>query len=141
VVGALGLLLLVLALSVRLPSLVAWALGLLGAEYAAALFLRSETIDALAPLFATGLLFVGELAYWSLELHLPVARGAASRRIGRLILLGLVGGGIAALVLAFSEIAQSGGLGLEAIGVVATGGAIALVALLARSGSRAADTP
>jgi hypothetical protein len=132
-VGAIALILLVASLVIRLPSLVAWALGVLGATYAVALLLRGETIDALAPVYAVVLLLVGELAYWSLELHLPAAPDAAARRAGRLALLALVAGGIAALVLAVSEAAGEGGLGLEAAGVVAAGGTLALVALLARS--------
>jgi hypothetical protein len=131
-VGGLALVLLAVSLVVRLPSLVAWALGVVGAEYAVALMLRGETIDAYAPIFAVGLLVVGELAYWWLELHLPAEPGAVRRRVGRIMLLTLVAGGISTLVLAASEAATAGGLGLEALGVAAAGAVLALVALLAR---------
>ena len=132
-VGGLAAILLVLALSVRLPGLVAWAIAVAGGAYAAALLLRNGTIDGFAPLYAVGLLLVAELAYWSLELHVPSEEGIVARRAGRLALLALVSGGVAALVLAASELAAEGGLALEAIGVAAVGGALALVAVLLRS--------
>ena len=132
-VGLLGALILVVALVARFPGLVAWAVALLGAGYSAALLLEGGTIDAGAPLYAVGLLLLAELAYWSLELHLPSDPGITARRVGRLVLIALVAGGVSALVLAASELAAEGGLGLEALGVAAAGAALALVALLARS--------
>ncbi len=132
-VGMLGMLLLVAALVVQVPAVAAWGVALLGAEYATALLLRGGTIDPFAPVVAVGLLLVAELAYWSLEPHLAGDRGIARRRVQRLVLLALVTGGVSAIVLAASEAAGRGGLGLEAIGVAAAAAALAIVALLARS--------
>ena len=136
-VGLLGVLLLLVALAGQLPAVVAWAVALLGAAYATALLLRGGTIDGLAPVVAVGLLLTAELAYWSLEPHLPSDRGIARRRAQRLALLALVGGGVSALVLAASEAAGRGGLGLEALGVAAAAGALAVVAWLSRSAAGA----
>jgi hypothetical protein len=127
---------LLVALVARLPSLVLSGVAILGAEYAVSLLLRGGTIDGKAPLFAVGLLLVAEGSYWSFEPHLPSDPGIAGRRLGRLAILGLVGGGVSALVLAVSELAAEGGLGLEALGVAAAGGALTLVALLALSAAR-----
>jgi len=137
-VGLVGLLLLLAALAVQAPAVVAWGVALLGAEYATALLLRGGTIDPLAPVVAVGLLLVAEFAYWSTEPHPPGDRGIARRRLQRLVLLALVAGGVSAIVLAVSEAAGRGGLGLEAIGVAAAAGALAVVALLARSAGKAA---
>jgi hypothetical protein len=131
-VGGLGLLALVVALAGRLTGLLPWAIALVAGEYATALLLRGGTIDGAAPLYGAGLLVLAELAYWSLELPLAAEPGIATRRAARLALLALVGGGVAALVLAASELATEGGLVLEAFGVAAAAGALALVALLAR---------
>ena len=136
-VGLLGMLLLLVALAARLPAIVAWAVALLGAEYTTALLLRAGTIDGLAPVVAVGLLLTAELSYWSLEPHLLSDRGIARRRAQRLALIALVGGGVSALVLAASEAAGQGGLGLEALGVAAAAGALAVVAWLARGAARA----
>jgi hypothetical protein len=139
-VGLLGMLLLVVALAVRLPAVVAWAVALLGAAYASALLLRAGTIDGLAPVVAVGLLLTAELSYWSMEPHLPSDRGIGRRRAQRLALIALVGGGVSALVLAASEAAGRGGLGLEALGVAAAAGALAVVAWLARAAARGGGT-
>jgi hypothetical protein len=132
-IGVLGAVILALALVARLPGLVVWGLAVLAGGYAVALLLRSGTIDGEAPLYAAGLLVCAELSFWSLELHLPTDPGITGRRAARVVLLALIGGGISALVLAVSELAWSGGLGLEALGVAATAAALVLVALLARS--------
>ena len=132
-VGGFAAILLLLALALRLPNLVAWAIASAGGTYAVSLLLTGGTIDGFAPLYAVGLLLVAELAYWSLELHVPSEPGIVARRAGRLALLLLVSGGASALVLAVSELAAEGGLELEALGVAALGGALALVAVLLRS--------
>lgn len=139
-IGGVGVLLLATALAARLPQLVSWSVVLIGSAYAVALLVRSETIDGTAPLFAVGLLLVAELAYWSVETSVPTEPGILSRRIGRLALLALVSGGIAAVVLAASELAVEGGLLLEGLGVLAAGAALALVVALARRASSVGST-
>ena len=137
VVGGVGLaavLLLVVALAGRFAGLLPWALALAGAEYAAFLEIRGSTIDGYAPIYGAGLLLVAELAYWSMEprADAPPREGLAFRR-GTLVLASCVGaGGVAGLILAIAELSVRGGLWLEALGVAAAVGSIALLARLAR---------
>ena len=132
-ISALGALMLAVAIVARFRGLVVWALAVLAGGYVVALLLRSGTIDGEAPLYAAGLLVCAELSFWSMELQLPADPGITGRRASRVVLLALIGGGVSALVLAVSELAWSGGLGLEALGVAAAAAALVLVALLARS--------
>ena len=87
-----------------------------------------------SPLFAAGLLAVGELAYWSLETRLsrPAVPGIAARRLA--LLSGLVAGSIAmgAVLVAVARIDAGGGLALEAAGVAAAVALAAAVLALSR---------
>jgi hypothetical protein len=133
-VGLASVIFLVAALAGRLGGLLPWALALAGAEYAAFLVIRGSSIDAYAPIYGAGLLLVAELAYWSMERRLasPPREGLAFRR-GTLVLAGCVGaGGVSGLILAMAELSIRGGLWLEALGVAAAVGSIALLARLAR---------
>jgi hypothetical protein len=136
VVAALGIAavgLLVLALLGRWSGLLPWALALAGAEYACFLLLRGKVIDAYAPVYAGGLLLCTELAFWSMERHLPGDRPGLGRRRATLVGAGcLVAGGFGAMILSASELAIRGGLLLEVLGVAAAVGAFALLARLAR---------
>lgn len=130
VVAVLGLL---LALLARWTALVAWALAFCGAEYAVFLVVRGGSIDAYAPLYGAGLLFVAELAYWALE---PETSGGESGLLGRRVSLVaatcLVAAGVGGLVLSVSELVVHGGLLLEAFGVAAAVAALLLLARMAR---------
>ena len=57
-VGGFAAILLLLALTVRLPNLVAWAIASAGATYAVSLLLTGGTIDGFAPVYAVGLLLI-----------------------------------------------------------------------------------
>jgi hypothetical protein len=111
---------------------VPWVLLALGAS--AALSLAEGGDPARAPLYAAGLLAVGELAYWSLETRVsePAVPGIAARRIA--LLSGLVAGSIAmgAILVSVARVEPGGGLLLEAVGVAAVVGAISLVFALSR---------
>jgi len=137
-VGAIGLagaLLLALALLARLGGLVPWAILLAGAEYGAFLAIHETSVDGYAPIYAAGLLLVTELAYWSMEPRVQgaVGEGLTTRRVTLLIAVCVAAGGIGGLILAMSEASVNGGLWLEALGVAAAVGALALLARLARS--------
>jgi hypothetical protein len=134
-VGAAALL--VAAFLLRLPGLVPWALVPLLGEYAA--FLLLEGHDSFAPLVAAGVVLVAELAYWGLEPQALPARRVTVRRAGTLALVAVASAAVAAFVMGASRLDLAGGLGLEAIGVVAAVGALALLALLARERPRPAD--
>ncbi len=118
----------------RWPGALLWALVLLGAEYAGFLLIHGETIDGFAPLYATGLLLCSELAFWSMERHVPGDRPGLLRRRATLIgAAALAAGGVTGVVLSMSELSVRGGLGLEALGVAAAVAAFALLARLART--------
>lgn len=90
-----------------------------------------------SPLYAAGLLAVGELSYWSLETRLsrPAVPGIAARRVA--LLSGLVAGSIAvgAVLVSVARIDAGEGLLLEAAGVAA---AVALAAAVLALSRRAA---
>jgi hypothetical protein len=131
-IGAAGIALAVLGLVRPWPSLVAAAIAAAGAAYAVDLGLGPRTIDAWAPLVATGLFVAAEVGFWSIE---PCAarpeRGVVVRRLVFLtaaaFTVALVGS-----VLLYATTGTSGGIGLESLGVAAAVLALAIVALLAR---------
>jgi hypothetical protein len=122
------------ALGLRLAVLVAPALGLLGAEYAALFALRGDAVDSRAPVYAACFLAVAELAYGALELRAGAPEpGLTSRRIVILAGLALASVVVGTIVLAAASAPLDGGVGLEAVGVVA---AVALLVGLGRMALR-----
>ena len=114
--------------------LIAPALGLLGAEYAALFALRGDAVDSRAPLYGACFLAVAELAYGALELRAGAPEpGLTARRI--VILAGLALGSVVVgtIVLAAASAPLDGGVGLEAVGVFA---AVALLVGLGRMAVR-----
>jgi hypothetical protein len=134
-IAALALLAVGLVLSI--PVTVPAAVALLGAEYVAILGFEADTLDTRAPLVAGALLAVAELAYWSLELRVPVVDEAGTylRRIALLatLLLGVVG--LGAVVLTLVEVVEAGGVAVDIAGAGAALGAVALLAVAARRAS------
>lgn len=116
----------------RRAVVVPWALLALGT--ATALSFSEEADPARAPLFAAGLLAVGELAYWSLETResRPAVPGIAPRRIA--LLSGLVAASIAlgAGLVSVARVEPGGGLLLETAGVAAAVCLAAAVLALSR---------
>ncbi len=114
---------------------VPWALLALGG--AAALSFAEDADPARSPLYAAGLLAIGELSYWSLETRLsrPATAGLAARRVA--LLSGLAAGSIAvgAVLVSVARVEPGGGLPLEAAGI---GAAVALVAAVLVLSRRAA---
>jgi len=134
VLGAAAVLALLLGLVAGWAGLVPWALVLCGAEYAAFLVIRGESIDAYAPFYGVGLLLAGEVAYWALEPRTSGAEpGLLARRITLIAATCLAAGGVGGLVLSASELVFHGGLLLEAFGVAAAVGALFLLARMARA--------
>ena len=111
---------------------VPWSLLALGAAAAASFADGGD--PARAPLFAAGLLAVGELSYWSLETRLswPASGGVTARRAA--LLSGLVAGSIAigAVLVSVARIDAGGGLALEVAGVAAAVALAAAVLALSR---------
>jgi hypothetical protein len=133
--GAAGAAVLAVANVVARAGLVAPALVLVAAGYAATLTARdANALDPAAPLVACALLLVAELAYWSVEL---ASSGRAESRVLLRRLAALLGLAAAALALAAGVLAATampfgGGLAWNLVGMTAAAGAIALIAELAR---------
>jgi hypothetical protein len=132
-VGGASLLFFVAALAFRSPGLVAWAIGLCGAEYAVFLGFRT-TVDRWAPLVGGSVLLAAELGFRATEPPDPVAEPDVVVRS----LLWLAGSVLAAVALGSILLAAAGGanagLGFEALGVVATIATLAfLVGVVARA--------
>jgi hypothetical protein len=132
--GGLSLLFFIVALAVRSPGLVAWAVVLGGAEYAVFLGLRT-TVDRWAPLVAAAIFLAAELGYRVTESSDP----ALERDVVIRSSLWLAGGVLVATALGSVLLAAAGGvtagLGLEALGVAAT---VAVLAFLVAAVARAA---
>lgn len=133
--AALAALLLAAGLAARIAVAIPVAVALLGAEYVALLEVEGEALDARAPVVAAALLAVAELGYWSLELRGGVddEPGTYLRRLALLaaLLLGVTTFGV--VLLAVVEAVQAEGPALDVLGAVAAVGALALLALAARS--------
>jgi hypothetical protein len=132
-VGGTAVVVFALAVVFRRPAVLAWALVLYGAEYAVFLGFRT-TVDRWAPLVAGAVFFAAELGYRAIEPSDPVPEREVVVR-GALWLAGAV---LAAVALGSMLLAAAGGanagLGFEALGVVATIGALTfLVGVVARA--------
>jgi hypothetical protein len=135
---AAALLVLVAALVRGWSPLVPVAIAATGGLYAAQLAVDDATLDGSAPVVATGILLVAELAYWSLEERdrVPGDPGDGLRRVafvGVLAIGALVVGG---LLLALVEFVQAEGLALDVVGAVAASAILATVVIAGRSRGR-----
>jgi hypothetical protein len=110
----------------------------LGAEYTVSLFLPEGGVDGGAPLVAAGLLLTAELASWSVELRTPVEAEplVVARRAALVLAIACGAVPVSAVVLAATALPLGGGVGWDAVGVVAALGAGAVLAALSRSRSR-----
>lgn len=129
-VGVAGCALFVLGLAGRWPSLLVLGLGGVGAGYAVFLSLRTGGVDANAPLFAAALFIAAELGLWSLEPRLRAGAAVLIRRASMIALFALGSALVGSLILVASA-GVSGGVGLEALGVLAAVAILALIAVLA----------
>jgi hypothetical protein len=86
-------------------------------------------------LAAAGIFVAAELAYWSLEqVSVPDEAELVARRAAGLAVRGAVALTLVSFALAALDLHAGGGLLLEAVGVVAAVGLLALVLVLARAG-------
>jgi hypothetical protein len=134
-VGALGWTIAAVALLGKWPSLLPWGLAGVGAGYAVFLGLRTGSADGGAPLVAAGLVVAAELGFWSLESRdAHVERAVLVRRIVLIAASGL-GAALVGSLLLVAAAGVSGGVGLEAVGVLAAVLTLAIVAVLAARSS------
>lgn len=132
--AAVAVVLLALGVGAIWPGAIGTVVGLLGATYSAVLYVTAAPVDPLATAFACGLLLIGELSYWSLELRRQATgRGLISLRRG-LTIAGVTAatGVMGSLILLAASLPLAGSLAMTAIGVVAALGALALLMVLAR---------
>lgn len=136
--AALALLALVAALRLGWSPLLPASLLLIGATYAIHLAVDDAPLDALAPLFAAGLLLTAELGYWSLEERerIDAEPGEGFRRLGFVALLALGALLVGAVLLAVADLARTRGLAVDLLGAAAAASALLLVVLLARRETR-----
>jgi hypothetical protein len=139
--GAAGVVLVLLAVALGRAGLVAAGLVVVLAGYAASVVARdSAALDPAAPLVGGTLLVVAELAYWSVELRGKESEGRSVlvRRLAMLAALTAGAIGLGAGVLAATALPLGGGLVWNLVGVAAAVAALALIARLAsveRSGA------
>lgn len=132
--GVLGVALLVGALLRPVPSLVPWALAVLGGEYALALVLADGDLDARAGFVAAGLLLAGELGYWSVEARQWSREDSAvaRARLATIVILALVAATVGTLLVAAGAAVPAGLELVQVGGVLGAVGALLTLALLAR---------
>jgi hypothetical protein len=132
--GGLGVALVVLGASLRIPEALPLGIALVGVEYGLFLALGDDTVKLGVPLVAAALIVAAELGYSALEPPLvPAPLGIKLRRAARS--LALVAGGVSASALAlFVSVADLGNsAGLQLIGLAAAVAAVGLLAVLARA--------
>lgn len=118
----------------RRPAFVPLTLVALGTEYVVAWGARGGGVDGRAPIYGGALLLAAELAYWSVETDAPTADdpGVRARRMSSILTLAGAGAAVGALLVGLTAVPISGGLGTDAVGVVAAGAAFVALAALAR---------
>jgi hypothetical protein len=134
-VGGAALVPLVLGLAVRWSPGLALGVAILGAQQGLRLALGSKELDTWAPAAAGALLFVAELAWWSIEPRVPAWAETAlpPLRLAGVLAVCAAGALLAALVLVVASSRLTGGVLLELVGVLAAISALAVVAWVART--------
>jgi hypothetical protein len=129
-VAAAGWAVAALALLARQSALLPIGLAGVGAGYALFLSLGADAVDPRAPLVAAMLLLAAEFGFWSLEPR--DARAEHAVVVRRLLLVGAAGLGAALLasLLLVAAADVSGGVGLEALGVLAAVVTVSIIAVL-----------
>jgi hypothetical protein len=133
--GVVAALLVAGALLLGWEGLVPWALGVLGAQYTASLYLRGGSTENAAPLYAAGLLLLGELIALSLahRTHLREERPVLLLRLGTIAGAVVGSAAVATALLALGEAHTGGGLAWTLAGTTAAVAAVWLVVLAARA--------
>jgi hypothetical protein len=129
-VAAAGWTVAALALIARQPALLPLGLAGVGGAYALFLSLGGDAVDPRAPLVAAMLFLAAEFGFWSLEAR--DARPERAALIRRLLLIAAValGAALVASLLLVAAADVSGGVGLEALGVLAAVVTVSIVVVL-----------
>jgi hypothetical protein len=134
-VGGIALVPLLLGLALRWSPGLALGVAIVGAQQGLRLALGSKELDTWTPAAAGVLLFVAELAWWSIEPRVPAWAETvlAPLRLVRVLAVCAAGALLAALVLVVASSQFTGGVELELAGVLAAISALAVVAWVART--------
>lgn len=132
--GGVATVCLVATLAVGRAEPIVGALALLGGAYAAILVIDDPVLDGRSAIVAAALLAVGELGYLSVEVRPAVTEeaGAATRRVAFVAVLTLFALALGGAMLAVVDLLRTGGIAIEAAGVVAAAAAVGLLVLAAR---------
>ncbi len=139
-VGAAGWVAAAIAVAGRLPSVLPLGLAGVGAGYAVFVGLRTGTADSRAPFVGAAFFAAAELAFWSIEVRAGRSERVVVIRRLVLVTVGALGAALLGALLLVLAAGTSGGVGLEAIGVLAAVLALALVAGLAARAGRQPST-
>jgi hypothetical protein len=124
---------LAVGLAVSVPPAVTGAVVGLAAAWTAAAWSRGGDVPDGTIATAAAIFVAAELAFWSLEqAAVPDEPELAARRLAGLAVRGAAALALAAFLLAALGLHARGGLALEAVGVAAAVGVVALVFALAR---------
>lgn len=134
VFGALGVLLIAVAVVRAADVLVGWGVGSLGGAYALALVVSDRDLDVAAGFVAAGLLLVAELASWSIEARdWPREDSAAARvRLAGVLILALTGATVGTLLVAAGATVPAGVVLVQLAGALGAVGVLFALVLLAR---------
>lgn len=140
--GGIAVTLLAAGLAARSGPVLGWGLAALGGEYAVLFAAQGRALDELTPVYAGAFVLVAELAFWSIERRVPAwsEPGLVERRLAHLAGASAGAAALAGLVLVVAAASGGGGVALEAIGVAAAIGALALVAVLVRRSATEVDS-
>jgi hypothetical protein len=133
--GAGSVVLLVYGLALASPPAIVAALAGVAGSWSVSAWTRGSGAPGGTVLAAAGIFVAAELAYWSLEqVSVPDEAELVARRAAGLAVRGAVALTLVSFALAALDLHAGGGLLLEAVGVVAALGLLALVLVLARAG-------
>jgi hypothetical protein len=131
--GAVTAAVLLCGLALATPPAVVAALAGVAASWSVSAWTRGSGAPGGTVLAAAGIFVAAELAYWSLEqASVPDEAELVARRAAGLAVRGAVALALVSFALAALALRAGGGVLLEAVGVVATVGLLALVFVLAR---------
>jgi len=133
--GAGAVALLACGLALATPPAIVASLAGVGASWSVSAWTRGSGAPGGAVLAAAAIFVAAELAYWSLEqVSVPDEGELVARRAAGLALRGAAALALVSFALAALDLHAGGGVLLEAVGVAATVGLLALVLVLAKAG-------
>jgi len=141
-VAAVALAMLAVALVSRSGPGLGWGLAALGGEYAVWFAEQGSALDELTPTYAAAFILVAELGFWSIEPRVEAWSDPELpfRRLAYLVLVCAGAAAVAALVLVLAAAGGGGGAVLEAVGVAAVIGALALLGVLVHRSASEVDS-